>query len=354
MKSLQLPFYAKLALVLISIVLIIFLLYVGQSVLIPLFFAIHIAFLLYPVANFMERKWHCSRSVSSLIAVTAFVIALAGFLYFITFELLLFSQDIPLLQKQLTNWLQDTREWVAAEYHIDSSAQLYYMNNAVNNFLATAGSSIGNIFFQVTEIIFWIIIIFIYTYFILHHRTLIQNFIVALFPNERRTKVCSIVMETRVVANNYIIGLLIEFVVVAVANCAAFAILDVPYWLLLGLLAALLNFIPYIGIIIATGLTWVVTMMHGSPLLAFEAAAILFIIHILDANILLPHVVGKKVKMNALITIISVLIGGALWGVAGMFLSIPITAILKIVFEQVEELKPWAMLMGVEDFKAKK
>jgi predicted PurR-regulated permease PerM len=354
MNTIRLPFYAKLALILLSLVIIVFLLYVGQSVLIPLFFAIHIAFLLYPFARYMENRWNLSRSVSSLIAVTLFVIVIAAFLYFITFQLMLFSQDLPLLQQQLNVLSADFRAWVSKRYHIDSSQQLIYMNNMMNDFLSRAGDYLGSLFIDISGIIFWTIIIFIYTYFILHHRRLIQNFIIALFPREDNAKLCSIVMETRAVANHYLVGLLIEFIVVAIANSVAFGLLNVPYWLLLGLLTAMLNFIPYIGIIVGTALVLVVTMMHGSAALAFQAGAALFILHILDANILLPRVVGNKVKMNALITIISVLVGGALWGVAGMFLSIPITAILKIIFEQVNELKPWAMLMGVDDSMAKK
>lgn len=354
MQNIRLPFYARLPLILLSIVLLLFLLYVGQGVFIPLFFAIYISFLLYPLAAFLERRVHCSRSVSSLLSVLAFIIVLAGFLYLITYQLLLFSPDIPVLQTRFNEWLTETQHWVSKEYNIDSSLQMEYVNRTMNDILSNAGNMVSGLLVDVSVIVFWIVIIFIYTYFLLHHRRLILHFIISLFPENNSQKVSGVVMETRSVGNNYLVGLFIEFIVMAVANSVAFAIMNVPYWMLLGILAAGLNFIPYIGIVVATVMVLLVCMMHSSVLLAFQAGGVLFILHILDANILLPRVVGHKMQMNALVTIISVLVGGAIWGVAGMFLSIPISATLKIIFEHVDGLKPWAVIMGIEDVKTKK
>jgi len=354
MQNIRLPFYAKLSLILLSIVLLLFLLYVGQGVFIPLFFAIYISFLLYPLAVFLECRLSCARSVSSFLSVFSFIIVLGAFLYLITYQLLLFSPDLPVLQTRFNNWLSEAQAWVSSEYHIDSTLQMEYVNRTGNTILANAGNMVSGLLIDVSVIIFWVVIIFIYTYFLLNHRRLILSFIISLFPGGSSGKVTNVVMETRSVAYNYLRGLFIEFVVVAIANCAAFSIMGVPYWLLLGLMAAVLNFIPYIGIIVATAMVMLVCMMHSSVALAFQAGAVLFILHVLDANILLPRVVGHKVKMNALVTIISVLIGGAVWGVAGMFLSIPFSATLKIIFDNVEGLKPWSMIMGIEDVKAKK
>lgn len=345
------PFYARLALVLLSIVLVIFLMYVAQSVLIPLFFAVQISLLLYPLAKKLEEKFHFSRSAASFVSVLLFVVGLSIFLYVLTYQILLFSQDIPAIQHAINTLLADLQHWLTDKYHIDSAVQVSYMNQAINNITSWAALYVSDLFLQVSEIIFWVIIVFIFSYFILHHRCLLVNFIVGIFPKQSSNKVKNVVYETRIVANNYIIGLLIEFVVVAVAYCATFILLGIKYAVLLGLVCAALNFIPYLGFIISCLLVILVTLIHGSLGLALQATGLLLLIHILDANILLPRVVGNKVKMNALITIIAVLMGGVLWGIAGMFLSIPISAMMKIVFENVDTLKPWALLMGVEDQK---
>jgi predicted PurR-regulated permease PerM len=351
MKEIRFPFYARLAFILISIVLIIYLLYVAQAVLIPLFFAVMISFLLYPFARNLEQRARMSRSMAALLSVSAFVAGLSFLIYVITIQIIQFSHDIPLLQKNMNSWMQSVQNWIAREYQLDSTEQVTYLSRTINNMLESAAMSFGGIFLEISGIVFWIIIVFIYTYFILHHRKLLLRFMVALFPDRHKDKVKTVVLETRGVTNGYLIGLLIEFLVVAIANSATLWLLGVKYSLLLGLLAAVLNFIPYLGIIIGTALVFLVTMVHGTPALALQATVLLFFLHILDANILFPKVVGNKVKMNALITIVSVLIGGVLWGIAGMFLSIPVSAMLKIVFEHVTELKPWALLMGVEDDK---
>ncbi len=345
------PFYARLALVLLAIVLIIFLLYVAQSVLIPLFFAIQVSLLLYPLSRWFEIKWRLGRGTASFLSIFLFVIALSIFLYILSYQILLFSQDIPALQQRVSSMLVEFQNWLTTKYKIDSSVQVEYMNQAADNIVSGAAGYVGQLFLQISEILFWVVIVFIFSYFILHHRKLLVNFMIGVFPTESSEKVRGIINETRGIANNYIIGLLIEFVVVAIAYCVTFMLLQVKYAILLGLICAALNFIPYLGFIVACILVLLVTLMHGSLALALQAVALLFIIHVLDANVLLPRVVGNKVKMNALITIIAVLMGGILWGIAGMFLSIPISAMLKIIFENVDTLKPWALLMGVEDKK---
>ncbi|RYE25615.1 MAG: AI-2E family transporter [Sphingobacteriales bacterium] len=343
------PFYARLAMVLLSIVLIIFLMYVAQSVLIPLFFAVQVALLLYPLTRYLECKLHFSRSLASLVSVVVFVIGLAIFLYILSYQILLFSQDIPTLQARITTVLADLQLWMTTKYHLDSTAQVSYMNQATSNIVSGAAAYVTQLFFQISQIIFWVVIVFIFSYFILHHRRLLVNFVIGIFPKESNQRVQSVITETRAITNNYIIGLLIEFVVVTIAYCATFMLLGIEYAVLLGLICAALNFIPYIGFIVSCILVAIVSLMHGTAALAVQAVGLLFLIHLLDANVLLPRIVGNKVKMNALTTIIAVLMGGILWGIAGMFLSIPISAMLKIIFDNVQTLKPWGLVMGVED-----
>jgi predicted PurR-regulated permease PerM len=157
-----------------------------------------------------------------------------------------------------------------------------------------------------------------------------------------------VITETRLLANGYIVGLLIEMVIVAVLNCTAFLIFGVKYALLLGILAAVMNIIPYLGIYTSAAIAALITLSNSSPAHALGVIIILLAIHVVDANVLMPRIVGRRVKMNPLITIAAVLVGELLWGIPGMFLFIPLAGILKIIFERVDGLKPWAILMGTE------
>lgn len=349
MQEIRYPFYARLAFILLIIVLITYLLTIGKGIFVPLLFSLLLAFLLYQPSKYLEKRLRIRKEWAALISLTGFVILVGSMLYFITFQVLEFSGDLPLLQQKTTDWIDTTQQWIIKEYHIDSGQQLEYLHNFTTQLLTFITNSLGAIFIGVGEFIFWMVLVFIYTFFIMSHRTLLLNFILRLFPLQNRKRVKIAVMETRNVTNYYLQGLLIEFMVISAANSLMFYLVGVKYALLLGVLTALLNIIPYLGIVIGCLLTGLVTLTHGSPFLALQAVAFLFLLHVLDANILLPRIIGMRMKMNSLITIISVLIGSVIWGISGMFLAIPLCAMLKIIFDNVQGLEPWGMLMGAED-----
>ena len=152
--------------------------------------------------------------------------------------------------------------------------------------------------------------------------------------------------KVRYVIKVYILGLFIEMAIVAVMNCTGFLILGVKYAFLLGVIAALLNVIPYLGIFSACVISLLITSTTNTPGTVVGVGIVLLVVHLIDANIILPKVVGSKVKINVLATLLSVLVGNALWGIAGMFLFIPLIAVVKIIFDSAEELKPWGLLLG--------
>ena len=158
-----------------------------------------------------------------------------------------------------------------------------------------------------------------------------------------------VIRQSRGVIQNYMQGLIIEMIIVAVINAIGFLILGIKYPIFLAVFAAVLNLLPYIGMLIASIFCALITLTTSPDAQdAVLVVVILVIVQFFDNNIIMPRVVGSKVKLNALLTIVAVLVGGALAGVAGMFLSIPGLAILKIIFDRVDDLRPWGMLFGDE------
>jgi predicted PurR-regulated permease PerM len=347
MNTVRLPFYARLALILLAVVLVLFLLTVGRTIFIPLLFALFISVLLLPLTHFLER-WHMGRSMAAMISILLFVVVIGTVIFFLSQQVVNFSKDIPLLQVKLTDALHDLQHWIARNYHINKKEQTDYINKSTTSVLSTVANSLGNVFLSVTEILLWVLFIIIYTFFILFHRKLLKQFILALFRPEYRAEVAEVLAETRSVINSYIVGLLIEMALVAVAISSVLAILGIPYAFFIGILVAVLNIIPYIGNYSATVIAMFITYADGNATMVLETAIVLIIIHILDANVLMPRIVGGRVKMNPFITIVAVIIGNLIWGVPGMFLFIPLTGIVKIISERVESLKPWAILIGEE------
>ncbi|MEO8820179.1 MAG: AI-2E family transporter, partial [Ginsengibacter sp.] len=148
---------------------------------------------------------------------------------------------------------------------------------------------------------------------------------------------------------SYMVGLLIEAIIIAILNSAALFILGVQYALLLGIIGALLNVLPYIGGIIAIILPILIATVTKDGYSAQIGIIIAYsIIQFIDNHILVPRIVSSQVKINALVTLIIVLLGGSIWGISGMFLSVPFIAVLKIIFDRVDGLKPWGKLLGSE------
>jgi AI-2 transport protein TqsA len=346
-KTPEVPFYIRLATVLASVVLTLFLMKHGSSILIPLFFGLLVALLLYPVSRKLEQ-WHMKRGLAAALSVLLFVILVAGFVFFFSLQIISFSKDIPMLEQKIQHMLQEVQATIEWRYHIDSTQQLEYINKSASGFLSSAANSISSLFVNMLSLIIFTIFMFIYTYFILYHRELLVRFALALFKPQNRAKVSGVIVQTRKVINSYVFGLLLEMAVVAILNTAGFLILGIKYAVLLGLLTAVLNIIPYLGIYTGMAISMLITFANGSPSQAITVVILLVVIHFVDANVLLPRIVGAKVKMNPFITIIAVLTGHLVWGIPGMFLFIPLTAMLKIIFEQVDGLKPWAILIGTD------
>lgn len=350
--TMKLPFYARLALTLLAILLIIVFLKEGSSIFIPLVFALLISVLLFPLNKFIEHTLRLGRFCAAIFSVLIFIISISAFIYFLSLQIINFSSDLPELQKKLNVMIYDIQHWISYKYHVNTRQQTTYLNNSASSMIATAASSISNIFTTLISLAIWTIFTFIYTFFMLYHRRLLLKFVLHLFAPGHRAKVFEVVTESRAMMNGYVVGLLIEMVVVSIANCSLLLILGVKYAVLLGVIAAVLNIIPYLGIYTSIFITGIVTFANSGPNTALLTCVLMLAIHFVDANILMPRIVGSRVKMNPLITIVAVLVGNFIWGVPGMFLFIPITGILKLISERVEGLQPWAILIGNEESKA--
>ena len=162
-----------------------------------------------------------------------------------------------------------------------------------------------------------------------------------------------IIEQVQFIIRKYIIGLLLEMLIVAGFISLVFTLLGVKYALLLGVMTGILNLIPYLGIFTALAISALIAFATAT-----SASSVIWVVltifgtHIVDANVLLPVIVGSKVKINAMITVMGVVIGELIWGIPGMFLSIPVIAVLKIIFDRVEAMKPWGLLLGEDDPKA--
>ena len=344
----QNPFYTKLAMVLISLIALCYIAILGKTVLVPLVFALLFSVMLLPVANFLERRFRFPRSLASAVSVLLLISSLAGLLYLVGSQISNLTDDWPQFKQQVMSSVTSLQQWISAKFHIRIRQQMTYVNSATSKLLETGGSVLGDVAMSVSSLLLTLVFILIDTFFLLYYRRLIIRFLVAVFREENAVIVYDIIAQVQSRIRQYILGLLLEMVIVATATCLALWILGIKYAILLGLLTGLFNLVPYIGIITALLLSLLVTFATAGAAKLLLVIAVVLGIHLIDSNVLLPVIVGSKVRINAFITILGVVIGENIWGIPGTFLAIPIIAIAKIVFDRIESLQPWGLLFGDE------
>ena len=205
----------------------------------------------------------------------------------------------------------------------------------------------GETLSQLGQLTITLVLIPVYLFMMLYYKSLLLEFIRKLFRFEHHTAIVDVLTNSKNIIQSYLVGLFFEMIIMAVLNSAGLLILGIDYAIILGILAAVLNIIPYIGGIVATLLPMTIAFVTKEslvyPVLVF---VVTIIIQFIDNNFIVPKIVASRVQINALVSVIGVLIGGAIWGVAGMFLSIPLIAILKVIFDHIDSLKPWGFLFG--------
>jgi predicted PurR-regulated permease PerM len=311
---------------------------------VPFAFAMIFAILLNPLVT-KFRKAGLGNVLSIIVAMLIAIIVFAAIMYFLSSQIAGFAESFPALKDKFSLLLNQLKNWVQQSFGISIAKQVELLNEAVNSSKGFVGQTVGT----ALGILMVVFILPVYIFLLLFYKPLILNFLFEVFAEENSKQVSEVLGQTKYAIQSYMVGLLIEALIVAILNSTALLILGVKYAILLGVLGAILNMLPYIGGIIAIALPILiatVTKEGYSTQLGILIAYI--IIQFIDNNFLIPKIVSSKVQINALISIVIVLLGGALWGVAGMFLSIPFVAILKIIFDRVEGLKPWGKLLGDE------
>ncbi|WP_309641439.1 AI-2E family transporter [Flavobacterium sp.] len=339
------PLYIKLSLITMGLVAFFYILYIGGDIIVPLIFSVIIAILLNPIVNFLTRK-KCNRVVSILIAVTATMLLIALLAYFIFSQAANLSESMPELKAKFMGLFKDSINWVAANFNVNHEQINQWITKTRSEILNNSATYIGTALTSFMGLLVLFFLLPVYIFMILFYKPLLLEFIAELFKNNQQELVGEVLTETKTLIQSYLVGLLFEAALVAILNSVGLLILGIEYAILIGVIGALLNFIPYIGGIVAICIPMLMAFATQTPIDALWAFLIYLFVQFIDNNFIVPKIVASKVKINALISIVVVLIGGAIWGIAGMFLAIPLTAIAKVIFDRITPLKPFGFLLG--------
>lgn len=345
----KLPFVAKLALALLSVTIIVYWLVVLQDVLVPVLIAMILSMSIFPLANWLEVKG-LGRVWAVTVTLILFTAVAVGVIWLASTQIANFGEMIPQLEKRILEWFNQIQRWGENTLHVAKQAQITQLKKYGTGMLSSGGTLFTTALSTTGSVLGNLSLIPIYMFFFLYYRDFFKMFFYKVFKNISRRRVDAVLTKIYEVVHSYLTGLITVTLIVGTLNTIGLLVLDIDYAVFFGFLAAALLVIPFVGILIGSILPIIIALItKDSPMYAVGVAGVFVFVQFLEGNFITPQIVGSKVSINGLVAIIALLLGSALWGLAGMALSLPTVAILKVVFDAVPELKPYAYVLGEPD-----
>lgn len=340
------PYSYELASSLLALVLIITVLYFLQGVLVPLMFSILIAISLFPVAHFLE-KFNLNRVVSSILSVILAVVVISGLIWFIVHQVIVIGHNGTDLQDRFITVFNTIQHWVTIKFGVEPGDLTQKFKELSNKALSNAGTYLTAAFGSVGGILAGLIIVPLFSFFLLYYRDFFREFFFHAFKSTPQAKVHETLNKIYTVVQSYLLGLVTVMAIVAILNTIGLMILGVEYAWFFGTLASLLMLLPYIGIAIGSILPALFALAtRDSYWYAIGVVAWFQVVQFLEGNLITPNIVGGKVSINPLMAVIAILLGGMLFGLAGLILALPLTAVIKVLFDAIPSMKAFGFLIG--------
>lgn len=333
---------------LLFLVLLVYVLVEAREFLYPLVMAMLIAYLLYPVVKWLE-KVGVPRILANFLTILTAMALLAGILVLLYKQLSVFVTDFPeLKEKALTN-IDRMQAIIDRKFSDSSQANEHWLRLQVSNALDLSGNALASVLLATTSTVTKFGLMPVYTFLMLYYRNKFEIFLLRIMPSQKHGKVKTMIDEISHVTKHYMGGVVIVILILCVINAAGLYFIGVEYALLLGIVSAFINFIPYFGTLIGGAVPFLyVLMVQGDMQKTLAVLLFFLVVQFTENNILTPNITGSRVNINPLFTILSIIVGGMIWGLPGMFVSVPLLGMFKIYFDNTPALQPYAMLLGTE------
>jgi predicted PurR-regulated permease PerM len=332
--------------ILLIITLVVYGLLALRTVLIPLAFSIILAIILYPLCRRLE-KWGLGRIWAIVLCLIVGTVLLGGLITFISMQIVSFAQDLPQLVGRANELLGIVQVWVEQTFNVKQSNQIPLLKNSFTEWAKTHSAIFTSTLSATTATLGSIFLVPIFIFFFLLYRNFFTHFFYKMFDNTPVDKVNTVLRKMQKVVQSYILGLGLVILIIAALNIVGLLLLGIEYAVFFGVLGALLTIIPYVGIFIGSLLPILLSLLtKDSAWYAVGVAGVFFLVQILEGNFITPNVVGAQISVNPLAAIVGLILGGMLWGAAGMILALPFIAVLKVVFDSVKSLEPYGYLLG--------
>ncbi|MBD1397858.1 AI-2E family transporter [Pontibacter sp. JH31] len=322
------------------------LLYFGRTLFIPFSFSLLISFVLYPIVRWMEeRGWR--RWSAILLCLLALVLFVGGMSWLLVRQMASFGQEWPVLQDKLLGAWQQLNRYLEHQFGIDDAQRSSWIEGLVKDATSQVFDMIQGVLFASLKTVVLVLLIPLYAALILFNREQLAAALFSMFPKSEHSKIRSILHETITTYYNFIKGMIIVYAVVGVLNSVGLLLLGIPHAIFFGIVASILTFIPYVGITIGAILPMAVAWItYDSVWYPIGVIIVFSVVQYLEANLIFPLAVSYRLQVNMLFTLLAIVAGGIIWGASGMILFVPFLAILKLIADKHEELRPVSLLLG--------
>lgn len=340
------PGYIKFSLFVITSYFLFLGLYHIQGILVPLLFGAILAMLTLPICKFLERH-KFSRGLAIVICLLLLILIIGGVIFLFSTQLASLVADFPTIKTKALEKFKTIQMFIQERTPYSVHEQTEIVNNNYEKLLSGLGNTFKDLLLGLTEGLGNFVLVIIYLFFFLLFRERIRNFLLKLSPEAQHKQVGEVIEKTKDLTIHYLTGLLIEVVIYGTLTSIGFLILGIKQAIFFGYLAGVLNLIPYLGALIGAVLPIFVAFIYkDSFIYPLGVLIVTLVVQFIDNNFITPKVVAGYIRINALATIIVILIGGAIWGIAGMVLFLPLLGILKIIFDTVPSLHAYGYLIG--------
>lgn len=358
MTTTKLPPYVKAVFISLLIIIIIFFMIMAKQILVPLLVSGYIAMLMTSFCNRLER-FKLPRSLSAFIALLLIIMLISGILFFIFIQLKGFTNDVEAnMGENLNNFAIKINTWFDSTFGFDIGMGNGFEIEKIVAMIESGNTNISELLMMTLGTLSNIILLPVFIFFLLIYRDHLLVFVTKVFENQRNKVLMEHIVSIRKIVHAYIVGAGKVMLILGIVNTAVLFALGIKHAIFFGMIAGLLNIIPYVGPFMGALMPFFFALLTKDNLFYPFAVVVSFtLIQFAESSFLTPKITGANVSLNAFITFLGLLIGGAIWGVVGMILIIPTIAILKKLFELSPETEPYAYLFGEEDshwFKRRK
>lgn len=337
---------SELASSLLTLTLILVLIYVTQSVLLPVIFSTLISISLYPLARLFERM-QLGKAISAILAIIIAIVVILGLSWFIIYESIFIGKNASAISNKVLLLLENGQKWVETTFAVGRAEIMEKLREQTSKTIANAGSMLSITFGSIGNILASAALVPLLSFFMLYYRDFFREFFFKAFKSSPQHKVNEVLNKIYYVVQSYLVGLIKVMGIVAVLNTIGLMVLGIDYAWFFGSLASLLMLLPYIGITIGSILPALFALAVKDN--AWYAVGIIIwfqVVQFLEGNIITPNIIGSKVSINPLMAVISILLSGMLFGLAGLIIALPLIATLKVIFDANQNMKAIGFLIG--------